>query len=292
MAPGRGKVLLVSGSVGLALGVLYYCLRKRRTRRKTLIPVEDVTIVAADADKFEEASAWVSQNGEDLSTSAKLELYAFFKQATGGDCTTSAPFGFEAAAKWNSWTQLRGCPPALARASYVQVLETYAPNWQFGGGVEERDESRGNGAGGEVSLGPTVSTMGCIGGDDPGDVDETPVGQLCQHIADGDFEAASSLLRASPQLATEGDKDGMMPLHWAADRGDLEMVQLLLDLPSVKVKISAPDAAGDTALHYAVMSENEAVAQLLVSNGADVNATNEAGETPWQLAESEGLNLR
>eukprot|EP00434_Breviolum_minutum_P035805 symbB.v1.2.031706.t2/scaffold3707.1/size51665/2 len=121
--------------------------------------------------------------------------------------------------------------------------------------------------------------MGCIGGDDPGDVDETPVGQLCQHIADGDFEAASSLLRASPQLATEGDKDGMMPLHWAADRGDLEMVQLLLDLPSVKVKISAPDAAGDTALHYAVMSENEAVAQLLVSNGADVNATNEAGQT-------------
>ena len=27
--------------------------------------------------------------------------------------------------------------------------------------------------------------------------------------------------------AAQGDKDGMMPLHWAADRGDLEMVPTL-----------------------------------------------------------------
>eukprot|EP00438_Fugacium_kawagutii_P003310 Skav223908 [mRNA] locus=scaffold5126:128762:140559:- [translate_table: standard] len=100
---------------------------------------------------------------------------------------------------------------AKGRASLitpVQVLETYAPNWQSGG----------------PSMGPAVSTMGCIGGGDPGDVDETPAGQLCQQIAEGDMEAACSLLRASPQLACEADKDGMLPLHWACDRGDLEMV--------------------------------------------------------------------
>ena len=48
------------------------------------------------------------------------------------------------------------------------------------------------------------------------------------------------MLRASPHLAaqankvavfrgatlhhSEADKDGMLPLHWAADRGDLDMV--------------------------------------------------------------------
>ena len=27
--------------------------------------------------------------------------------------------GFQAAAKWDAWSQLAGCPPDLARASYV-----------------------------------------------------------------------------------------------------------------------------------------------------------------------------
>ncbi|CAL1139130.1 unnamed protein product [Cladocopium goreaui] len=223
---------------------------------------------------FEEASAWVNKNGGDLSTSALLELYAFYKQATCGDCGGSQPMGFQAAAKWDAWSQLAGCPPDLARASYVQVLETYVPNWQFGGRVEER-QSRGSG-GGDVSMGPAVSTMGCIGGGDPGDVDETPAGQLCQQIAEGDVEGACGLLRASPQLAGQADKDGMLPLHWACDRGDLDMVQFLLELPAALAMINTADAAGDTALHYAVMSENESVAQLLVSKGADVTATNEA----------------
>ena len=89
--------------------------------------------------------------------------------------------------------------------------------------------------------------------------DETPAGQLCQKIADGDVEAkgcpttalvavirnqeAFALLRRDPKLATEAivltvstptlfaalsleaDKDGMLPLHWAADRGDVDMVR-------------------------------------------------------------------
>lgn len=285
------KVLL-AGSVGIAFGVLVDCLRKRRKKHRNLSRLQhgEVKVVAADVARFEEASAWVNKNGGDLSTSALLELYAFYKQATCGDCGGSQPMGFQAAAKWDAWSQLAGCPPDLARASYVQVLETYVPNWQFGGRVEER-QSRGSG-GGDVSMGPAVSTMGCIGGGDPGDVDETPAGQLCQQIAEGDVEGACGLLRASPQLAGQADKDGMLPLHWACDRGDLDMVQFLLELPAALAMINTADAAGDTALHYAVMSENESVAQLLVSKGADVTATNEAGETPSQLAEEGGLSLR
>eukprot|EP00434_Breviolum_minutum_P035806 symbB.v1.2.031707.t1/scaffold3707.1/size51665/3 len=78
MAPGRGKVLLVSGSVGLALGVLYYCLRKRRTRRKTLIPVEDVTIVAADADKEAEVMDGKAIAGQELKSRIQS-----FEKSTG-----------------------------------------------------------------------------------------------------------------------------------------------------------------------------------------------------------------
>ncbi|CAK8997345.1 unnamed protein product [Durusdinium trenchii] len=280
------KAFILSGSL-VGVGVLYYWWQRRRRTSKVFQRDNHEVIVMADARLFEEACAWVGQNGANLPTSAALELYAFYKQATCGDCPTSRPMGFQAAAKWDAWSQLAGCQPELAQVSYVQALDTLVPNWQFGGELDETQVSRGNGAVGELSMGPAVSTMGVIGGDDA-DVDETPAGQLCQKIADGDFEAASSLLRASPHLAAQADKDGMLPLHWAADRGDLDMVQFLLEIPEARAMISAPDAAGDTALHYSVMSENEMVAQLLVAKGASVNLANEAGETPETLAQEGG----
>eukprot|EP00913_Durusdinium_trenchii_P035798 g33497.t1 len=43
-----------------------------------------------------ETAAQVGQNGANLPTSAALELYAFYKQATCGDCPTSRPMGFQA----------------------------------------------------------------------------------------------------------------------------------------------------------------------------------------------------
>merc|ERR1719252_428048 len=107
--------------------------------------------------------------------------------------------------------------------------------------------------------------MGTIG--DPekvGDVDNTPVGQLCEQIADGKLEAAREILRRKPELAFQADKDGMMPLHWAADRGALDLVKVLIAMAVPKgttgAFMSAQDSNGDTPLHYAVLSDNPEVA--------------------------------
>ena len=40
---------------------------------------------------------------------------------------------------------------------------------------------------------------------------------------------------------------GMCLLHWACDRGHIDVLQLLLDN---EAKINATDAEGQTALHY------------------------------------------
>ncbi|CAE7340729.1 ACBP2 [Symbiodinium pilosum] len=193
----------------------------------------------------------------------------------------------QGAAKWDAWNQVRGYPPELAKLAYVKALDQHAPDWISGGPLAEDEgrQERGDG----ISMGPAVSTMGCMG--NPEDVDETPAGQLCQKIANGEIEEARVLLQQAPKLAAEADKDGMLPLHWAADRGDLDMVSFLLDIPDVKASVSKQDQAGDTPLHYAVMSEHQTVAQLLVCSGADINIANEAGETPAQLAREGGLAL-
>ena len=46
------------------------------------------------------------------------------------------------------------------------------------------------------------------------------------------------------------------------------------------VDLSSRDSYGRTALHYASSSGNLPIAKLLLKNGADVNAINNAMETP------------
>ena len=45
---------------------------------------------------------------------------------------------------------------------------------------------------------------------------------------------------------------------------------------------------GATALHWAALRGHENVADLLIAQGADLKATNSAGETPLQVAERAG----
>lgn len=290
------KATVVVAAAIVAIPLVYILWQKARhqgTARR--ISASMVQVLGDDEGKhaaaqtFEMAAAWVSEHGSGLSTSAALELYAWYKQATCGDCQGSQPFSMQGAAKWDAWNQVRGYEKEVAQLAYVKALEQYAPEWTSGGALEETGASPDRGDG--LSMGPAVSTLGCIGPGNPADVDETPAGQLCQKIADGAVEEACALLRQFPKLAIEVDKDGMLPLHWAADRGDVEMVNFLLDVPDVKAHISKQDEGGDTPLHYAVMSENETVAKLLVCSGADANIPNEAGETPAELAKAGGLAL-
>jgi ankyrin repeat protein len=70
-----------------------------------------------------------------------------------------------------------------------------------------------------------------------------------------------------------------LPLHAAAQDGDLDQVQRLL---SEGHDVKAFDELGKTALHHAVEHERFEVAQVLLAHGADVNAHHEAsiGNTP------------
>ena len=68
-------------------------------------------------------------------------------------------------------------------------------------------------------------------------------------------------------------------IHDAARNGDLEKVKTLVkDNPSLV--FSKDNANGGTPLHWATANDHKEVVQFLLANNADVNAKDNAGQTP------------
>jgi ankyrin repeat protein len=75
------------------------------------------------------------------------------------------------------------------------------------------------------------------------------------------------------------------PLHDAASAGDVEEVGLLL---SQGADIDARSDKGETPLIVAILADHAAVAELLIARGANVMARNERGLTPLHAAAYSG----
>lgn len=74
------------------------------------------------------------------------------------------------------------------------------------------------------------------------------------------------------------DCKGRSVIHFAAQRGNIAILRYLFDLP-FDVGINIRDSSGQSALHYAVQSRRTETIDLLLSNGADINAADEKGRT-------------
>lgn len=69
--------------------------------------------------------------GVQATDNEKLLLYAYFKQATAGDCTidTPPPDRWIEAAKYNAWKAREGMDKQQAMRSFVSLLNATAPGW-------------------------------------------------------------------------------------------------------------------------------------------------------------------
>jgi uncharacterized protein len=102
----------------------------------------------------------------------------------------------------------------------------------------------------------------------------------------GDRDAVRTLLKDGADVnAPQGD--GMTALHWAAERGDVELANLLL---YGGANVAAVTRIGQyTPLHVAARTGNAAVVKALVAARADVAAkTVPGGVTPLHLASASG----
>jgi cytohesin len=98
----------------------------------------------------------------------------------------------------------------------------------------------------------------------------------------GHNEVVAILLDKGAQAGI-GDDDHQTPLMWAASRGHMGVVQLIVQHTEGQ-GLDARDADGRTALHGAVRGGHEAVVTFLLSQGAQATNANRSGMTPFMLA--------
>ncbi|MEA2988063.1 MAG: hypothetical protein QOG83_774 [Alphaproteobacteria bacterium] len=108
---------------------------------------------------------------------------------------------------------------------------------------------------------------------------------ICNEVAKGEIKQVRELLARDPSLVSRVAKIAGTPLHIAASRGNIAMVELLL---TNKADVNAGTFDG-TPLHVAAMNGQLAVVELLIANKAEINNTAKHGqETPLHLAASFG----
>lgn len=88
-----------------------------------------VTAQNSVSQEFEDAKKRLGSLSEDPGNDVKLKIYALFKQATAGKCTTSKPsmIDFVGRAKWNAWSELN-MSQEEAEKEYIGLINDLVKN--------------------------------------------------------------------------------------------------------------------------------------------------------------------
>lgn len=108
------------------------------------------------------------------------------------------------------------------------------------------------------------------------------------HIASaiGNVDILKALLVHDPCQIDERTITGATPLQIAIGKNKTAIVKYIVE--TLKCNIRAKDKRGISALHRASGSDNAVIVQLLLANGAPVNATDTEGWTALHHALAEG----
>jgi len=98
----------------------------------------------------------------------------------------------------------------------------------------------------------------------------------------GDEATVRALIKKDKSLLSARDTDGSTPLDCAAWKGQVEVVEALLDAGADINDHNQNSHWGTTPLHAAAHGNQKKVAELLVSRGADLKAKNLHRRTPLQ----------
>jgi len=105
----------------------------------------------------------------------------------------------------------------------------------------------------------------------------------------GNIEAVKQHLTAGTDINAKTKGYGWTPLFYATSGGgQKEIVELLI---AEGADVNAKDKLGDTPLQVAAYQGHKEIAELFIANGAYVNAKSDNGRTPLDWADGETADL-
>ncbi|XP_034939337.1 acyl-CoA-binding domain-containing protein 6 [Chelonus insularis] len=218
-------------------------------------------------EKFSRAANHLQSMVSKLDSTQLLEFYGLYKQATVGPCNTSRPGWLQTQAKykWDAWNALGDLSKEDAMINYIEIITKLDPNW-------EQNAQVGSKSWIAVSTLPNTDVM-------LSDKDKT----LLDWIKDGNGKKVEEMLTKNSFTVNVPGKDGMTPIHWAADRGYVSIIKSLIEHGA---DINAQDDSGQTALHYSASCGHKEAVKYLLSIGAKQIEDND-GCTPKDVADKD-----
>ncbi len=101
--------------------------------------------------------------------------------------------------------------------------------------------------------------------------------EIHQAAKEGKFDAVKKMLKEDPDLVNAVDSDGLTPLHLAAEHGHRQIVELLLQEGA---DINAKSGFKRTPLHFAASSGHDEIVRLFIEKGAELNENDSFILTP------------
>ncbi|KAJ8120356.1 hypothetical protein O1611_g10386 [Lasiodiplodia mahajangana] len=102
---------------------------------------------------------------------------------------------------------------------------------------------------------------------------------------EGKLTVVESLLNADPKLSQHKDDDGRLPIHWAASSNQHAIALLLSQQKNFDPDVE--DDSGWTPLMIAAsVKDGDAIVDVLLQRGADVNQKNQNGQTALHFVAS------
>lgn len=207
-----------------------------------------------------------------------LTLYGYYKQGTEGPCNVPKPsfFDFKGKAKWESWKRLGSLSKDKAMSMYVETILMLDPNFAASDKKETSEEQHWI----------KVSTM--VNEDINKDPCETTLVDL---IKDGNIEELENSIDIYEpdelKSVVDGlDEVGLASIHWAADSGHKNIIELLLRNGA---DINRQDCDGQTALHYAASCGHVDCVKFLLEKGAEKSILDNESKDPYNVASDDEI---
>ena len=200
------------------------------------------------------------------STEDVLKFYALYKQSVVGSCNIPKPsiFYIKERQKWDAWNALGSMAKEDAMKLYTDKLDELSPDW---GDKEEYSN---------IKTG-WVSVSKMLPEDDSIKEHEK---SLFHFIQENNLAKVREFTQES-LFAVDDNK--MTALHWACDRGYVDIIHYLMEK---QLDVDKQDIDGQTPLHFASSCGHESAVKVLLDNGAKVDISDSDGCLPIDVAEN------